>query len=243
MEILGWIIFILSIAIAFVSFLSIKYTNNDDIYVKFKAWFFSIALTIGIIFVYLFEFNKLHLIWLIIVLFILSNLIGEYIIKNIKHRKMNGKDKERTLAENIITTLHNYYNVVRSEFPNKREVFYLAFTWTLYAKNFHKDQYADYDFPMLFMLSSGDVQTHSYLDPPDSIDAFSYYLIHKEKLSIEDEYEQKYSNIMMKYEIRENEMNNIIEENTKYLIEESHNLDNIDDDKINSIYDKVKSGK
>ena len=137
------------------------------------------------------------------------------------------KEKDREKAEAIIKVMHNYYNSAQVKFPNKKEIFYLALSWVIYAKKHHPDQYEKDSFSFLMMPASGDTLIFSFLEPPDSIDALSYFMIHKEKLGVEKEYEPKFNKIMSTVSMIKATQDQIQQEMVDYLSDEMENLQGI----------------
>ncbi len=137
------------------------------------------------------------------------------------------KEKDREKAEAIIKVMHDYYNAARVKFPNKKEIFYLALAWVIYAKKHHPEQYAKDSFSFLVMPASSDTLIFSFLDSPDSIDAFSYFMVHKERLSISGEYEPKFNVIMAKIKVTQPQVEQATKEMVDYLSDEMENLEGI----------------
>lgn len=138
------------------------------------------------------------------------------------------KEKDRKKAEAIIKAMHDYYNAARAKFPNKKEIFYLALAWVIYAKKHHPDQYAKHSFSFLMLPASSDTLTFSFLEPPDSIDALSYFMVYKEKLSVAKEYESKFNEIMAKIKPSQiAQIEQAIEDMVDYISEEIENLKDI----------------
>jgi hypothetical protein len=108
---------------------------------------------------------------------------------------------EHGKAEAIIKVMHDYYHAAKVKFPNRKDVFYLMLAWTIYAKKNHPVQYKDLPFYRLFPFALGAVNLFCLLDPPDSIDAFSYDMVHSEKLRSFKDYEPRFNKIMAKLEI------------------------------------------
>lgn len=139
----------------------------------------------------------------------------------------NSKEKEREEAEAIIKVMHNYYNEVRAKFSDKKEIFYLALTWVIYAKKHHSDQYIKDDFSLLIIPASSDTLIFSFLESPDSIAALSYFMIHKEGLSVSDEYETKFNAIISKIKITQPQVEQATKEMVSYLSKEMDSLEGI----------------
>lgn len=137
------------------------------------------------------------------------------------------KEKDIEKAEVIIKVMHDYYNSAQAKFPNKKEIFYLALTWVIYAKKHHPDQYAKNSFSFLMMPASGDTLIFSFLESPDSIDALSYFMVHKEKLSVGKEYESKFNEIMSTVSIIKATQDQVQKEMVDYLSDEMKNLEGI----------------
>lgn len=117
------------------------------------------------------------------------------------------KEKDHVSAEAIIKVIHSYYSAIRKKFPNKREIFYLALTWAIYAKKHHPGQYKNNSLALLIIAGSGDTLLFSLLEPPNSIDALAYYMVNKERISIAKEYEPKFNEIMGQIKITEDQIN------------------------------------
>jgi len=139
----------------------------------------------------------------------------------------DSKEKDRTSAQGIINVMHNYYSLAKKKFPNKKEIFYLALTWAIYAKKHHPVQYKNDQIVPLIMPGSSDTLLFSFLKPPGSVDALAYYMIHKEKLSVSKEYEPKYNEIMAQLEITEEQVNAETERMVVYLTEQMEKIQNI----------------
>ena len=134
------------------------------------------------------------------------------------------QEKDRAKAEIIIKVMHDYYNAVRVKYPDKKEIFYLALAWVIYAKKHHPDQYAKDSFSFLVMLASSDTLIFSFLDSPDSIDALSYFMVNKERLSVTKEYESKFNEIMVKTKATQSQIEQATKEMVDYLSDEMVNL-------------------
>ncbi|XOA43053.1 MAG: hypothetical protein ACKKMO_01095 [Candidatus Nealsonbacteria bacterium] len=155
------------------------------------------------------------------------------------------KEKDREMAESIIKIMHDYYNKARNKFPNKKEIFYLSLACVIYSKKHHPKQYKNDSLSYLLLPFGVNVAgPFSFLEPPDSIDALAYYMIHKERLNVVKEYEQEFNKIISKNEITklaitklpESQMNELfksplIQEEIKnmvhYLMKESVELEGI----------------
>lgn len=111
------------------------------------------------------------------------------------------RDKEK--AESIMRAIHACYETARSRYPGKREIFYLALAWAIYAKKHHAGQYKDHDLAFLLAPALGDTAIFSFLQPPDSIQALALYMVHKERLRVANEYEAKFSDIMGRLQVNE----------------------------------------
>ncbi len=140
-------------------------------------------------------------------------------------RLFRNKEKERKKAESIFNVMHDYYNSARSKYTNKKEIFYLSLAWAIYAKRHHPAQYRNYYLVDLLIIASSDTLIISYLNSPDSIDALSYYMIHKEKLIVEKEYEMKFNTIMSKINISESQIQQGSKEMVEYICEEMEKLE------------------
>lgn len=129
------------------------------------------------------------------------------------------KEKEREEAKDIIREMHTYFDAVKKKFPNKKEIFYLALAWALFAKKNYPEKYQRHDLARMFFLGMGDAAIHSYLTPPDSIDAMAIYMIHKVHLSIANEYEAEYGKYMSKVDKSPETVEKSARENVDYLNE------------------------
>ena len=139
----------------------------------------------------------------------------------------SSKEKDREKAVAIIKVMHDYYDAARAKFPNKKEIFYLALAWVIYAKKHHPDQYAN-NFSFLLMPASCDTLIFSFLETPDSIDALSYFMIHKEKLSGIKDYESKFNEIMSKIKATsQSQIDQATKDMVDYISDEMDNLENI----------------
>ncbi|MCJ7501860.1 MAG: hypothetical protein MUP80_02200 [Acidobacteriia bacterium] len=134
---------------------------------------------------------------------------------------------EKEKAEAIIRALHVYYETARSRYPGKREIFYLALAWAIYAKKHHAGQYKDYELPFLLVPALGDTAIFSFLQPPDSIQALAYFMVHKERLRVATEYEAKFSEIMGRLQVTESHVLKESEVLTKYVLAEGAALEGI----------------
>lgn len=123
--------------------------------------------------------------------------------------------------------MHDYYNAARVKFPDKKEIFYLALAWVIYAKKHHPDQYAKNSFSFLIMPASSDTLIFPFLESPDSIDALSYFIVNKERLSVTKEYEPKFNEIMGKIQATQEQVNKATKEMVDYLSDEIENLEGI----------------
>jgi mRNA degradation ribonuclease J1/J2 len=139
----------------------------------------------------------------------------------------NSKEKDRQAAESIIEAIHGYYNMARVKFLDKKEIFYLALVWVIYAKKHHPDQYIKNSFSSLIIPASSDTLIFSFLTSPDSIDAFAYFMINKERLSVAKEYEPKFNEIMSKIQATQEQINKAIQEMVDYLSDEMENFEGI----------------
>lgn len=137
------------------------------------------------------------------------------------------KEKDRKKAEAIIKVMHDYYNVARAKFPNKKEIFYLALAWVIYAKKHHSDQYVKDNFSFLVMPASSDTLIFSFLDSPDSIDALSYFMVHKERLSVSKEYESKFNEVMAKIKATQSQVEQATKEMVDYISDEMDNFEGV----------------
>ena len=142
-------------------------------------------------------------------------------------RLFNSKKKDKELAEAIIKVTHHYYNEVRIKFSNKKEIFYLALTWAIYAKKHLPEQYSKYSFSSLVIVASSDTLIFSFLKRPDSIDALSYFMVHKAKLRVSKEYEPKFTNIMTKLEVPQSQVEIVTKDMITYLSNEMEKLESI----------------
>lgn len=138
------------------------------------------------------------------------------------------KEEDREKAEAIIKVMHDYYNAARAKFADKKEIFYLALAWVIYVKKHHPDQYSKDSFSFLMMPASSDTLIFSFLESPDSIDALSYFMVNKERLSVAKEYEPKFNKIMAKIkptQIAQSEQ--ATKDMVDYLSDEIDNLEGI----------------
>jgi len=127
-------------------------------------------------------------------------------LRNEKNKFMFGlfgsRKKDREMAESIIKVMHDYYNKARNKFPNKKEIFYLSLACAIYSKKHHLKQYKNDSLSYLLLPFGVNVAgLCSFLEPPDSIDALAYYMVHREGLRLKKEYEQEFNKIMSKNEI------------------------------------------
>lgn len=140
----------------------------------------------------------------------------------------SSKEKDRERAEAIIKVMHDYYNAARAKFPDKKEIFYLALAWVIYAKKHHPDQYAKDNFSFLVMPASSDTLIFSFLESPDSIDALSYFMVNKERLGVAKEYEPKFNEIMAKIKATQiAQTEQATKDMVDYLSDEIDNLESI----------------
>jgi len=138
-------------------------------------------------------------------------------------------------AETIIKLMHDYYNEARTKFPNKKEIFYLALAWVIYAKKHHPEQYEEKSFYFLMVaVASGDTLIFSLLKSPDSIDALSYFMVHKERLGVSKKYEPKFNEIMKNTNLKQiqlatdqQQMEQATNEVVEYLSDEMKNFEGI----------------
>ncbi len=134
----------------------------------------------------------------------------------------SSKEKDREKAEIIIKVIHDYYNAVRAKFPNKKENFYLALVWVIYMMKHHPDQYPKDNLSLLIHLrfATDDTLFLSFLESPDSIDALSYLMVHKEKLISVIERDQKVNKVLSKIKITKDQVDqNEIEKVTKEIFD------------------------
>jgi len=107
---------------------------------------------------------------------------------------------DSSVAEGIIKAMHDYYNKARILYPGKEEYFYLCMAWAVYAKKHHASQYANYSISFLMGAAVNVVGLSSFLNNPDSIDAFALDIISRENLKLSKEkfvyYESQYNKIM-----------------------------------------------
>lgn len=127
------------------------------------------------------------------------------------------KEKQRGQAAAIIAAVHEYYDKAKERFPEKKEIFYLALTWAVYAKKHHPQQYEGDEIAFLLLPGMSDTMLFSFLRPPDSIDALAYFMVHKEGLAVAGEYEPKFNSIMENLRITGAEAAAAIEPNTAYI--------------------------
>lgn len=134
----------------------------------------------------------------------------------------SSKEKDREKAEAIIKVIHDYYNAVRAKFPNKKEIFYLALAWVIYMMKHHPDQYPQDNLSLLIHLrfATDDTLFLSFLESPDSIDALSYLMVHKEKLISAIERDQKVNKVLSKIKITKDQIDqNEVEKVTKEIFD------------------------
>lgn len=127
-------------------------------------------------------------------------------------------------SELIIFVIRTYYHQVRTKFPDKKEIFYLATTWALYAKFHHPVEYKNDDLESLFILGYADTLAFSLLPVPESIEALSYYFLQKEHILKDTKYEPRFMELMTVVVRSEEEMEKAVEEIHAYIIEEAKNL-------------------
>ena len=134
------------------------------------------------------------------------------------------REKQRAQAEAIIQVVREYYDKAKKRFPGKGEIFYLALAWAVYAKKHHRSQYEKDDLAFLLLPGMSDTMLFSFLQPPDSVDALAYFMVHKERFGVANEYEPKFKAIMEKLRIKEAEATAAIEPNTPYIGKEMEGL-------------------
>lgn len=134
----------------------------------------------------------------------------------------SSKEKDKEKAETIIKVIHDYYNAVRAKFPDKKENFYLALVWVIYMMKHHPNRYPQDNLSLLIYLSFAvdDTLFLSFLESPDSIDALSYLMVHKEKLISTIERDQNVNKVMSKIKVTKDQVDqNEVEKVTKEIFD------------------------
>lgn len=179
----------------------------------------AVALFIGVIF------------WIINRIKIINEIIYYYTKKVVVLFK--NKEKERKIAQYIIDCMHHYYNMAKLKYPNKKEIFYLSLAWVVYAIKHYPKKYKNMDLDYLLVLAVSDALFFSYLEYPESIDALSIYIIHKEDITIPPKHEEKFYTITTKININNNhKLDDAIKEAVQYLISEAENIGEINEDEF-----------
>lgn len=142
-------------------------------------------------------------------------------------RWFGSKAKDRGRSEAIIKAMHAYYDAARTRFPEKKEVLYLALAWVIYAKKHHASQYLKDSFSSLLIPASSDTLIFSFLESPDSIDALSYFMVNKERLSVAEEYEPKFRDIMVRMKATQTQMEQEMIRTFDYVSGEMGNLGSV----------------
>ena len=137
------------------------------------------------------------------------------------------KAKEREEAKAIIAEMNGYYDVVKGKFPKKKEIFYLALSWALFAKNNYPEKYQNSDLARMFFLGMGDAALHARLSPPDSINAMAIYMIHKVHLDIETEYTAEYERLISQIDMSPEQAEKAGKENFEYFQEVKGELEGL----------------
>lgn len=135
------------------------------------------------------------------------------------------KDQERQRADAVNAAVHRYYESAKKRVPGKKDAFYLALTWAIFAKKHHAEQYKAHELTFLLVAGSGDTGVFSLLSAPDSINALALYMIHKERISVAEEYEPEFNMIMSKIALSESDALRKAQEAAQYVMGEAESLD------------------
>lgn len=112
--------------------------------------------------------------------------------------KLSKTSVDEQIAQGIILALYNYYTTLKRKFPNRREIFYLALTWAMYAKKHHPTQYQNDNLSFLTITCGlPESLVFSKLEYPKSLQALSFYMIYKERLSVSDKYEVRFNALIL----------------------------------------------
>jgi len=145
--------------------------------------------------------------------------------------------KQRKIANSIIDDITHFYKVSRDIFQDKHEIFYLSLAWAIYAKLKHSKRYEDMSISYLLIAASSDCQIISLLESPDSIEALSYYLIHKEGITIENEYESRFNKLISKIpNLTETMKIELSKRTVEYLNDQSEQIDNYDEKELLKLF-------
>lgn len=132
---------------------------------------------------------------------------------------MGSKDK----AESIIYAIRSYYDLARKKFLGKKEIFYLALTWAVYAKKHHPEQYKNDEISDLLIIGAFDTILFSQLNYPESVEALAYYMVNKEKALVVD-YETRFNSLMSKVNFSQEYSTKKISEIEPYIFDESRTI-------------------
>lgn len=139
------------------------------------------------------------------------------------------KEKERVEALRIMKEMRSHYDIAKERFPGKKEIFYLALAWALFAKKNYPEKYQRRELAGMFFLGMADANIHSLLPPPDSINAMAIYMVHKVHLSIENEYGVEYERLLSKVQLIPDQAEKAGKENFEYFQEVKAELEGLSD--------------
>lgn len=139
------------------------------------------------------------------------------------------REKERVEAEGIIKEMHSYYYAAKERFPGKKEIFYLALAWALFAKKNYPEKYQRRELAGMFFLGMAVASIHSLLPSPDSINAMAIHMIHKVHLSIENEYAAEYERLLSEVKVTPEYAEKAGKENFEYFQEVEAELEGLSD--------------